>query len=164
MLDEIMINITYQDTDIGGLVYHARYLDYAEKGRCKILTDLFGKINCQENTQWVVSSLEIKYIKPSTLGDIILVKTTLLDIKKTSIIFKHTFSVHNDKKVEKKPIPIVSDETHLAYSLDDSGNKLMVKITNQVTGELVRTLEFKNFTTDAHTLSKLAGHLVDHKT
>lgn len=69
-----------------------------------------------------------------------------------------------DKKVEKKPIPIVSDETHLAYSLDDSGNKLMVKITNQVTGELVRTLEFKNFTTDAHTLSKLAGHLVDHKT
>ena len=102
MLDEIMINITYQDTDIGGLVYHARYLDYAEKGRCKILTDLFGKINCQENTQWVVSSLEIKYINPSTLGDIILVKTTLLDIKKTSIIFKHTFSVHNDKKVEMK--------------------------------------------------------------
>jgi uncharacterized FlaG/YvyC family protein len=69
-----------------------------------------------------------------------------------------------EKKVEKKPIPIVSDETHLAYTLDDSGNKLMVKITNQVTGELVRTLEFKNFTTDAHTLSKLAGHLVDHKT
>ena len=102
MLDEIKISITYQDTDIGGLVYHARYLDYAEKGRCKILTDLFGKINCQENTEWVVSNLEIKYIKPSTLGDIILVKTTLLDIKKTSIIFKHTFSVEQDKKVEMK--------------------------------------------------------------
>ena len=36
------------------------------------------------------------------MGDIILVKTTLLDIKKTSIIFKHTFSVEQDKKVEMK--------------------------------------------------------------
>lgn len=69
-----------------------------------------------------------------------------------------------EKKIEKKPIPVVSDETQIAYSLDDGGNKLMVKITNHVTGELVRTLEFKSFTTDAHTLSKLAGHLVDHKT
>ncbi len=69
-----------------------------------------------------------------------------------------------EKKLEKKPIPVVSDETQIAYSVDNKGNKLLVKITNHVTGEVVRTLEFKNFTTDAHTLSKLAGHLVDHKT
>jgi len=69
-----------------------------------------------------------------------------------------------EKKVDKKPPPVISDETQMAYSVDEKGHKLLVKITNHVTGELVRTLEFKNFSTSAHTLSKLAGHLVDEKT
>jgi uncharacterized FlaG/YvyC family protein len=55
-------------------------------------------------------------------------------------------------------------ETQMAYSVDEKGNKLLVKITNHITGEVVRTLEFKNFSATAHTLSKLAGHLVDEKT
>lgn len=69
-----------------------------------------------------------------------------------------------EKKVDKKPTPVVSDETQMAYSVDEKGNKLLVKITNHVTGEVVRTLEFKSFSASAHTLSKLAGHLVDEKT
>ena len=69
-----------------------------------------------------------------------------------------------EKKLEKKAIPVISDETQMAYSVDEKGNKLLVKITNHITGEVVRTLEFKNFSATAHTLSKLAGHLVDEKT
>lgn len=68
------------------------------------------------------------------------------------------------KKLDKKPSQLVSDETQMAYSVDEKGHKLLVKITNHVTGEVVRTLEFKNFSATAHTLSKLAGHLVDEKT
>ena len=67
-----------------------------------------------------------------------------------------------DKPVQKKQ-PIVSDETHVAYSFDAAGHKLMVKITNQATGDVVRTLEFKGFSADTHMAKKLTGHLVDQK-
>ncbi|WP_408597767.1 hypothetical protein [Limnohabitans sp.] len=63
-----------------------------------------------------------------------------------------------------KPAPVVSDENQLAYSIDEVNNKLLVKITNHATGELVRTLEFNQFTADVHLNSKLAGHLFDQKT
>lgn len=64
----------------------------------------------------------------------------------------------------EKTKPVVSDETQLAYSVDAKNHALVVKITNHNTGELVRTLSFKDFTADTYTLSKLAGHLVDEKT
>ena len=70
----------------------------------------------------------------------------------------------SEKQLEKKPVPIVNNETQVTYSVDDKGKKLLVKITNHATGDLVRTLEFKNFTADVHSVSQLAGHLVDHKT
>ncbi len=69
-----------------------------------------------------------------------------------------------EPKPKAKPAAVVSDENQLAYSIDEVNNKLLVKITNHATGELVRTLEFNQFTADAHLNSKLAGHLVDKKT
>ncbi len=64
----------------------------------------------------------------------------------------------------EKPKPVASDDTQLAYSVDAKNHALVVKITNHHTGELVRTLSFKDFSADTHTTSKLAGHLVDEKT
>jgi uncharacterized FlaG/YvyC family protein len=64
----------------------------------------------------------------------------------------------------EKPKPVITDETQLAYSVDTKNHALVVKITNHHTGELVRTLSFKDFSADTHTMSKLAGHLVDEKT
>jgi len=69
-----------------------------------------------------------------------------------------------EAKAAAKVKQVASEETQLAYTVDQKGHKLLVKISNHATGEVVRTLEFKNFNADAHELKKLAGHLIDQKT
>lgn len=66
------------------------------------------------------------------------------------------------QKTEGKsaPAPKTESSTQLAYSLDRESNTLSVKITDQLSGDVLRTLEFKGFTPEAHDL-KAKGHLFD---
>ena len=71
------------------------------------------------------------------------------------------------KSPEKKPeLPklIVPDTSDLHYSVDPTAGSFVVKITSKSSGEVIRTLDFKDFSPDVHLISKLAGHLVDRKT
>jgi acyl-CoA thioester hydrolase len=83
--------IYYEDTDSGGVVYYANYLKFFERGRTEFLraknilqSDLaknFGII-------FVVKNCFIKYLKPAKLDDLILIATTIDQIKPASIKIK----------------------------------------------------------------------------
>lgn len=66
---------------------------------------------------------------------------------------------------QTQELPNVSNpnSTELSYSVDRANHTMSVKIKDQKTGDVVRTLEFKDFKTDAHLQKKLVGHLVDKK-
>ena len=81
------IRIYYEDTDAGGIVYHANYLNFAERARCELLRDLgyeCSKIEDELGFLFVVKHADINYIKPSRLDDALEVKTTVETIKNTS--------------------------------------------------------------------------------
>lgn len=89
------VDITYQDTDIGGVVYFANYLNYAEKGRSKILKSLFGKSKLSENQNWAVRSTNIVYLKPAKIDNTLVVKTKIKELKKASLVFLHEMYVED---------------------------------------------------------------------
>lgn len=71
------------------------------------------------------------------------------------------------KSQEKRPEPpklIATDTSDLHYSVDPTAGSFVLKITSKSSGEVIRTLDFKDFSPDVHLISKLAGHLVDRKT
>jgi len=68
------------------------------------------------------------------------------------------------EKVPEPPKLIVPDTFDLHYSVDPTAGSFVVKITSKSSGEVIRTLSFKDFSPDVHLISKLAGHLVDRKT
>jgi acyl-CoA thioester hydrolase len=74
------LRIYYEDTDAGGIVYHASYLRFAERARTEMLRCLgFPHQSLIEahGTMMVVRRLEIEYLKPARLDDMVEVRTKL---------------------------------------------------------------------------------------
>lgn len=74
--------IYYEDTDAGGVVYYANYLRYLERGRTEFLRARgFSVRKLQEQGYLIpVMRLEIDYLVPAVLDDLIRVETTVLEI------------------------------------------------------------------------------------
>lgn len=56
---------------------------------------------------------------------------------------------------------LTADTTDMSYSVDSTASAFTVKISNKSTGEVIRKLDFKGFSTDVHQTSKLTGSLLD---
>ena len=94
------IKIYHEDTDAGGIVYHSKYLNFAERGRAEFLKDIgFTSTNIwnKYKIRFVVKCLTIKYIKSVILDDIVSVKTEATKISKAKIIFNQSVSNNNNK-------------------------------------------------------------------
>ena len=70
-------SIAYADTDAEGIVYHARYLEIAERAR---MNWLCGKLNVGDDIGFVVRELNIKYIQPLRVADDFVVETQMVDV------------------------------------------------------------------------------------
>ncbi len=76
------LRIYYEDTDAGGVVYYANYLRYLERGRSEYLRERGLTVReLQEKGYLIpVMRLEIDYLFPAVLDDLIRVDTTVLEI------------------------------------------------------------------------------------
>lgn len=89
----IDVRIYYEDTDAGGIVYHASYIRFGERARTEFLRHIghmSSEIQSTYNAAFVVKHLEIEYYKPTKLDDLLRVDTRIKTIKNTSFTMKHT--------------------------------------------------------------------------
>ena len=74
------IRIYYEDTDAGGVVYHARYVAFCERGRSDCLR-LLGIHQSQfEDINFVVRRMVCEFLKPARLDDLLEVHTRFVDM------------------------------------------------------------------------------------
>jgi len=82
------IRVYYEDTDLGGIVYHVNYIKFCERAR----SEIFFKKNIvpidNEQNGFVVRNLKADFLAISTLGDLLNVVTSLIILKKTSLILQ----------------------------------------------------------------------------
>ena len=73
--------IYYEDTDAGGVVYYANYLRYLERGRTEYLREkgLFVRELHAKGYLIVVMRLEMDYLIPAVLDDLIRIDTNVLE-------------------------------------------------------------------------------------
>ena len=84
--------IFYEDTDAGGIVYHANYLKYFERARTSLLNliDIDQKqLLEKKKLGFVVRDINLRINKSFQLNQILLVKTCLKSAKKSCIFLKH---------------------------------------------------------------------------
>lgn len=86
------IRVYYENTDAGGVVYHAQYLNFFERARTEYLRTLgFSQQQLlEQNLAFVVKKIEIDYKMPARLDDLLVIDTTIVEIKKASLVFKQS--------------------------------------------------------------------------
>lgn len=93
MAHEFPLRVYYSDTDAGGIVYHARYLDFAEHARTELLRAVSkdrpgqAQLISEHRVAFVVKSISVEYHSPALLDDELTVVTTLEQAKRFSMVF-----------------------------------------------------------------------------
>jgi acyl-CoA thioester hydrolase len=87
------VRVYYEDTDFSGIVYHANYLRFMERGRTNYLRLLgAGQRGLFEQAEkeapgfaFVVRSMTIEYLKPARMDDVLVIATAPSEVKGASI-------------------------------------------------------------------------------
>jgi acyl-CoA thioester hydrolase len=90
------VRVYYEDTDFSGLVYHASYLRFMERGRTNHLRLLGANHRALfEETEkeapglaFVVRSMQIEFLKPARMDDVLEVVTVSAQVKGASIMLR----------------------------------------------------------------------------
>lgn len=73
------IRVYYEDTDLSGVVYHANYLRYMERGRSEFFRAVgikLARLEEAEPTAWTLRKVQLEYFRPARLEDHLEVRTT----------------------------------------------------------------------------------------
>lgn len=80
----------YEDTDCGGVVYHASYLKFMERARTEWLRDLGYEQDGLANDQGVifaVQSMNIAFVKPARFNERLIATVLAREVRAASLIF-----------------------------------------------------------------------------
>lgn len=80
------VRVYYEDTDAGGIVYHANYLRYFERARTEWLRSLgvdHQRLARDEGLQFVVRRAEIDFLRGARLDDELRITVELTERKRT---------------------------------------------------------------------------------
>nr|WP_096358980.1 tol-pal system-associated acyl-CoA thioesterase [Variibacter gotjawalensis] len=102
---EQLVRVYYEDTDFSGIVYHANYLRFMERGRTNYLrllgTDhraLFEETSAEApGFAFVVRGMKLEFLLPARMDDLLLVRTTPHEVKGASIMLHQEVLRGDDK-------------------------------------------------------------------
>ncbi|OHD82802.1 MAG: acyl-CoA thioester hydrolase [Sulfuricurvum sp. RIFCSPHIGHO2_02_FULL_43_9] len=97
----MQIRVYYEDTDVGGVVYHSNYLNFCERARSQLFFDA-GRSPILEGGHFVAKHIEADYLKSAKFGEILEVKTTLIQIKNASFSLLQQIFREDEKIFEMK--------------------------------------------------------------
>jgi len=103
------IRVYFQDTDAGGVVYHASYVNFLERSRTEWLREHCGYSNGglmkEFGVVFVVRSLKLEYLKPALLDDLLSVTSQVKETGRSRVVLLQ--NVMRDEEV------LVEAEIHL---------------------------------------------------
>lgn len=93
--------VYYEDTDAGGVVYHARYLGFFERGRTEFFRTRGLSVQQlhEEGRLFPVVRMEIDFRYPARLDDLVRVETELFESGKTSFQMRQRLLRATDEKL-----------------------------------------------------------------
>ena len=87
------VRVYYEDTDAGGVVYHASYLRFAERARTEALRDLgipHAELAQRFSVMFMVRRIEVDYLRPARVDDLLSIDTEVLAVGGASVALRQT--------------------------------------------------------------------------
>jgi acyl-CoA thioester hydrolase len=100
---KIPVRVYYQDTDAGGVVFHAQYLAFMERARTELLNaagvDL-ARFAERRGLLFMVHALAVKYHRPALLNDMLSVSAEVVKLGRASMVFRQAVERAGELLVE----------------------------------------------------------------
>jgi len=111
----MQVRVYYEDTDFTGIVYHANYLRYMERGRTNYLRllgadhrELFEQTSQEApGFHFVVRHMTIEFMRPARMDDVLVIETQPDEVRGASI------TLH--QKVMRKDELLVEARVQVAF-------------------------------------------------
>lgn len=97
----ITTRVYYEDTDAGGIVYHANYIKFMERARTDWLRQ-FGVSQqnlFEQSIGFVVIDMQIKFKASAKLDDLLKIDCQLIKLSKASLVLQQTVKKQNQTLV-----------------------------------------------------------------
>lgn len=129
------IRVYYEDTDFTGMVYHANYLRFFERGRSNHLRDAGvshqSLLNRPDPAAFTLTRVEVDFRKPAVVEDLLRIRTSYLGTKGVRLLFSQrafrgdtllasaeitAVQIHTDGR-PRRPVPEIAE--HLSNYIAD---------------------------------------------
>lgn len=105
------IHVYTEDTDFGGVVYHANHVKFMERARTTWASELGLPLIelAKQNIFFIVRHLTIEYLSPARLNDSLEVVTTIAKMGRTSVTFQQNirFAAEPERYISKGEVTLV---------------------------------------------------------
>jgi tol-pal system-associated acyl-CoA thioesterase len=128
------VRVYYQDTDAGGVVFHAQYFAFMERARTELLNasriDL-ARVAEEDRILFLVFEIGAKYHQPARLNDLLTVSAEVVRMGRASMVFRH--------RVEREGRLLVEADVTLA--LVDRDRMKPARLPERLAEELAQALK-----------------------
>jgi len=107
MKHAITQKVYLEDTDAGGIMYHASHIRFMERARTEFIGMLGTSIEDfhQKGLFFVVTHIDIHYKSPSFLGDVLTISAEVTDVRRVSMTMRQEIR-HGDTLVASAIVTI----------------------------------------------------------
>ncbi len=102
------VTVYYEDTDAGGVVYHANYLKFFERARTEMLRSIGVNQHTflDEHIGFVVRHMDLDFLKGARLDEQLEVRTWVVSASKVTLVFEQQLVRPDESVVCKASVKI----------------------------------------------------------
>jgi acyl-CoA thioester hydrolase len=119
----MQIRVYYEDTDAGGIVYHANYLKYCERAR----SEFFFSANLTpiiDGAHFVVRKMDCDFISSAVFADMIEVSTQIEEMNKASFVLLQEIK-RDEKLLFKTRVTLVLAKNGRPKRIDENTKDML---------------------------------------
>ena len=124
------IRVYYEDTDMGGVVYHSNYLNFCERARSEAFFSK-GMSPVLEGGHFVARKVNADFFKSAKLGDLLDVQTQLIEMKAASFTLRHSIYREDEKIFELEILLVYLTFNSKVQKIDKEAKAMILSLFDE---------------------------------
>ncbi len=127
------VRVYYEDTDAGGIVYHANYLKFAERARTEMIRELGVESSRQMDAEGIVFAVHhcsVDYLRPARLDETLEVHSRIAKVGGASVHFEQNVRRADEDVVRMKIRVVCMDANGRSARIPKGVRALLVDKTD----------------------------------
>lgn len=115
-LFSLVVRVYYQDTDAGGVVFHAQYFAFMERARTELLNEAgidLSRLSDEKRIMFMIHELSARFHRPAGLNDLVSVSAEVVKMGRASLVFRQRVERGQELLVEADVTLAVVDRVRM---------------------------------------------------